>query len=163
MVCNLPMNFLATELIINRMTDEDIPEVLAIETASFTVPWSETLFMNELRSPLARPVVARHNNRIAGYLCSSLVLDEGHILDVAVHPSGRRQGLGRRLLQETLDHLGQQGCRIVFLEVRASHTGVIGFYEQAGFRVIQTRKCYYVSPIDDAAIMELRFSVPGNR
>ena len=63
-----------------------------------------------------------------------------------------------KVIKETLDHLGQQGCRTVFLEVRASHAGVIGFYEQAGFRVIQVRKCYYVSPIDDAAIMELRFN-----
>lgn len=145
------------EIVIDRMREEDIPEVHAIELASFTVPWSETLFADEVRNPLCRPMVARHDGRIAGYICASLVIDEGHILDVAVHPLWRRRGLGRRLITETLDHLARQGCRRVFLEVRASHAEVIRFYEQAGFRVIQTRKCYYVSPIDDAVIMELRF------
>jgi len=148
----------ATDIVIRRMSEEDIPEVHAIETTSFTMPWSEVLFLNEVRNPLSRPMVARDDDGIAGYLCASLIIDEGHILDVAVHPSRRRQGIGGRLIRETLDHLGQQGCRTVFLEVRASHDGIIGFYEQAGFRVIQVRKCYYVSPIDDAAIMELRFN-----
>ncbi|MGC2064184.1 MAG: ribosomal protein S18-alanine N-acetyltransferase [Thermodesulfovibrionales bacterium] len=152
-----------TEIVISRMVDDDIPEVHAIEMSSFTMPWSEALFLNEVRNQLSRPMVARHSGRIAGYLCASLVIDEGHILDVAVHPSRRRQGIGRRLIDETLVNLIQQGCRTVFLEVRASHAGVIRFYEQAGFRVIQIRKCYYVSPIDDAAIMELRFPDPGHQ
>lgn len=147
-----------TEIVISRMTEDDISEVHAIETASFTMPWSEALFLNEIRNPLSRPMVARNDGKIAGYLCASMVIDEGHILDVAVHPSRRRQRIGRRLIGETLDNLAERGCSTVFLEVRASHTGVIGFYEQSGFRVIQTRKCYYVSPIDDAVIMKLRFN-----
>lgn len=150
----------AIEIVIDRMVEDDIPEVHAIETASFTMPWSEALFLDEVRNPLSRPMVARQSGRVAGYLCASQVMDEGHILDLATHPAQRRQGIGRRLLAETLAHLGQQGCRAVFLEVRASHAGVVDFYERAGFRVIQIRKCYYVSPPDDAAIMELRFSQP---
>lgn len=150
------------ETVISRMTAEDLPEVLAIEAASFTAPWSEKLFLEELGNPLSRPMVARRDGRLAGYLCSSLVLDEGQILDLAVRPSCRGLGLGRSLLNETLEHLRQQGCRTVFLEVRASHTAVRGFYERAGFSVIQTRKCYYVSPADDAAVMELRLSGSGD-
>lgn len=145
----------STDIVIERMVADDIPEVHAIETASFTKPWSETLFLNEILNPLCSPMIARKNGRVAGYLCSSLVLDEGHILDLAVHPSYRRQGIGRRLVSSALYHLEQQACRVAFLEVRASHRDVIRFYEQVGFRVMQTRKCYYVSPIDDAAIMVL--------
>lgn len=156
-------NTAATDLVISRMDEEDIPEVLAIENASFTMPWSAQLFLGEVRNPLSRPMVARQSAGVAGYICANQVMDEGQILDLAVHPSCRRRGIGRILLAETLSHLEQQACRTVFLEVRASHAGVIGFYEEAGFRVIHSRKCYYVSPVEDAAIMELRFPEPRHR
>ena len=144
-------------LVISPMSAEDIGRVHDIEVASFTVPWSETLFLAEVGNALSRPMVAHCGDTIAGYLCASLVIDEGHILDLAVHPSFRGQGIARRLMDETLEHLKRKGCRSVFLEVRASHEAVIRFYEKCGFSVLQRRMCYYVSPIDDAAIMVLRF------
>ena len=145
------------DLVISPMSAEDIGCVHAIETASFTVPWSEALFLAELGNTLSRPMVARCAGAIVGYLCASLVIDEGHILDLAVHPSYRGQGIARSLMAETLEHMKLQGCSSVFLEVRASHAAVIRFYEQCGFAVTQTRLCYYVSPIDDAAIMVRSF------
>jgi len=144
-----------TDIIIERMTDRDLPEVLAIEAASFSKPWSTTLFMEEIVNPSALPMVARRDGRIAGYLCAGMVVDEGHILDLAVAPAFRRQGVAGLLMRVVLDRLRTRGCRSVFLEVRVSHSGVISFYEKSGFRVIQTRKCYYVSPVEDAVIMVL--------
>lgn len=145
-----------TDVIIDKMTADDIDAVHAIETGSFTMPWSESLFLEELRNPLSRPMVARTGGRLVGYLCSSLVMDEGQILDLAVHPSFRRQGVAGRLMNETLEHLRLQGCSKVFLEVRAGHSDVLRFYERYGFRAGNTRKCYYVSPPDDAVIMSLQ-------
>ena len=144
-------------LVIERMTETDIPEVHATEIASFSVPWSAKMFLDEVLNPMSRPMVGRIDGGIAGYICAGIILDEGHILDLAVHPSLKLRGIGTSLLGETLHYLRTSGCRSVFLEVRASHTGVIGFYEKSGFSLIATRKCYYVNPLDDAAIMTIRF------
>jgi ribosomal-protein-alanine N-acetyltransferase len=144
-------------MVIEPMTEADISEVLAIETASFTVPWTEKMFRDELINPMSRPMVCRLDGSIAGYICAGIIIDEGHILDLAVHPSLRTHGIGAALMKETLGQLRASGCRSVFLEVRASHAGVISFYEKNGFCVLSVRKCYYVKPLDDAAIMQLKF------
>ncbi|MHB8881029.1 MAG: ribosomal protein S18-alanine N-acetyltransferase [Thermodesulfovibrionales bacterium] len=146
-----------TEILIQRMKEEDLPEVLGIEALSFTAPWSEALFRIELQSPLSHPVVARHQGRIAGYLCANLVLDEAQILDLAVQPVLRRQGIASALIRETLAYLRGKGCRAVFLEVRASNRPALDMYAAEGFEVTGTRKNYYTSPPEDAITMVLKF------
>jgi ribosomal-protein-alanine N-acetyltransferase len=81
-----------SDMVINEMKVEDLPEILAIETASFETPWSETLFYNEIFKAIAVSRVARINGRVAGYLCANMIIDEGHILNLAVHPDFRGMG-----------------------------------------------------------------------
>lgn len=147
-----------TEALIDEMRESDIPEVLLIASASFSVPWSETSFFNQIRNPKSVSGVARSRNGISGYICASLILDEGHILDIAVHPESRRKGTASALVRHILEHFRQHDCRIVFLEVRASNRDAVSLYERFGFRPFGVRKDYYVSPVEDAVIMHLRLA-----
>ncbi|GAB4489652.1 MAG: ribosomal protein S18-alanine N-acetyltransferase [Thermodesulfovibrionales bacterium] len=143
------------ETVISAMTTEDIPRVLAIELASFTTPWSEILFFNETKKERSIALVARKDDAVAGYICANYVLDEGHILDLAVHPDYRRQGVATLLIREALERLKRAGCGTVFLDVRASNLAARTMYEKIGFRLCGTRKNYYQKPDEDATLLVL--------
>ena len=147
-----------TDMVINDMKVEDLPEIVAIETVSFQTPWSETLFYNEICKAIAVSRVARINGRVAGYLCANMIIDEGHILNLAVHPDHRRFGVASRLLKHMIDDMRARDCRSIFLEVRASNENALKMYERFGFTLLGTRKAYYVSPVEDAVVMVLRLT-----
>jgi ribosomal-protein-alanine N-acetyltransferase len=147
--------------IADDMRVEDLPEVLAIEKASFQTPWSADLFSAEIRKPISVVRVVKKNGRVVGYLCSNIVLDEGHILNLAVHPEFRRHGIASRLIGEMLDIMAESSCRSVFLEVRISNEEARKMYEKFGFGLLATRRNYYVSPVEDAVVMVLRFAGKG--
>ncbi len=143
-------------ILIEAMTEADLPEVLEIERASFTMPWSEISFFNQIKNPRSISKVARVDGRIAGYICASRIIDEGHILTFAVHPEQRKLGLASALITDMLDHLKGEGCRFIFLEVRVSNEAARRMYEKFGFRDLGERKDYYVSPVEDAVVMVLK-------
>ena len=143
-------------IVFEKMKVEDLPEMLAIETASFKTPWTEPLFYNEISKNIALSRVAKINNKIAGYLCANLIIDEGHILNLAVHPEYRGQGVASFMIGEMVEIMKDNSCRSVFLEVRASNEGARTIYEKFGFTLLSTRKDYYISPVEDAVVMVLR-------
>ncbi len=143
------------DLIIRQMKEEDIPTVVEIEKISFTTPWSETSFHNEIYNPRSTARCAIMGQRLAGFVCASQVADEGHILDLAVHPDFRRKGIAKALVQNIIEELRENACRFLYLEVRASNDIARKFYEGIGFRVVGTRKSYYLKPEEDAIILML--------
>ncbi|MEK7742722.1 MAG: ribosomal protein S18-alanine N-acetyltransferase [Nitrospirota bacterium] len=143
-------------LTIRAMRESDLPSVVAIERLSFSTPWSETLFFNEIYKQRSIPKVAVIGDRIAGYICANHVADEGHILNLAVHPDFRRRGIANTLVENILKELKENACRFLYLEVRASNNAARKLYEGFGFSVVGTRKGYYTEPKEDAVIMMLR-------
>ena len=140
---------------IERMRSADLEEVLAIERASFSMPWSRGAFLYELeQNRVARCYVVREDGRLIGYICLWEVADEVHITNVAVHPDLRRRGVGRSLLSAVLDDARQRKLRLVVLEVRPSNTEALGLYESFGFRVVGRRRGYYYDTGEDALVME---------
>ena len=151
---------------VDRMGPEDLDEVLAIERASFSMPWSRGAFLYEMQqNRVARCWVMREDGRVIGYLCLWEIADELHITNIAVHPTRRRQGVGRVLLQGVLEDAREQRLRLVVLEVRPSNTEARTLYEGFGFRVIGRRRGYYYDTGEDALVMEadLQTSQPGTR
>src|SRR2546427_2579632 len=123
------------------MRPEDLDEVLGIERASFSMPWSRGAFLYEIQqNRVARCWVMREEARVVGYLCLWEVADEVHITNIAVRPESRRRGLGRTLLGGVLDDARQRSIRLVVLEVRTSNTEARTLYESFGFRVVGDRK-----------------------
>jgi ribosomal-protein-alanine N-acetyltransferase len=137
------------------MVPSDLPEVVAIERASFPNPWTGPLFLQELQVGFSRTVVARDaHGAIAGYLCRWLVADEIHVLNVAVAPSVRGQGLGAALIRHVLDEAA--ACRVtaVTLEVRRSNAAGRRLYDSFGFEEVGSRPNYYGRG-EDALILRL--------
>lgn len=146
------------------MRPEDLDEVLEIERASFSMPWSRGAFLYEMQqNRVARCWVMRENTSVLGYLCLWEIADELHITNVAVHPGWRRQGIGRTLLGGVLDDARRRRLRLVVLEVRPSNTEARTLYEALGFRVVGRRPGYYYDTGEDALVMEadLQSTRPG--
>src|SRR6266567_7280820 len=92
------MSKMSTDIVVCPMTDSDLDEVLAIESDSFPHPWSKTHFRDELSSPHSFPLVAMNQDgMVVGYICPMLLLDEGHILNVAVRGDFKGHGIGKLL------------------------------------------------------------------
>jgi ribosomal-protein-alanine N-acetyltransferase len=146
-------------VLIDPMRPGDLPEVLAIEVASFPHPWTEEMFENELaRRDISQTLVARLEDAgipppVAGYVCVWVVGDEVHINNIAVDSRWRRRGIATALLDAALDHGRLRGARRAFLEVRASNLAAQALYQQFGFRPAGVRKRYYDHPVEDAVIM----------
>lgn len=153
-VAESPMKHAHDLLSICPMTEADLDQVLAIESVSFPRPWHREHFLAELGSPHAFPLVAlTANGDVAGYICPMQVVDEGHILDVAVHPGFRGQGIGRLLVEKVMEECREREAEFISLEVRVSNAPAIALYEALGFVVTGIRKQYYENG-EDALLME---------
>lgn len=145
---------------IDRMQPEDLEQVLAIETMSFSSPWTEEMFKSELwGKTLSENLVARAillpgaRPQVVGYTCLWIVGEDLHINNIAVHPRFRRQGIATRLLNAAFDLARKRGARRALLEVRASNTTAQALYQRLGFRVVGRRRRYYTDPVEDALLM----------
>jgi [ribosomal protein S18]-alanine N-acetyltransferase len=144
---------------IEIMKKEDIDQVLSIEQSSFSMPWSRNLFLSEFRSPtVSTLLVALHEapkRIVSAYIVYWLVADEMHILNLAVDPACRRQGIARKLVRYALARAQEKGARRAFLEVRMSNSPAYRLYSGLGFTGTSVRRDYYDHPTEDAIIMAL--------
>jgi len=137
------------------MRPEDLDEVLVIERASFSMPWSRGAFLYEMQqNRVARCWVMREGGRVVAYLCLWEITDELHVTNVAVHPAARRRGIARTLLRGVLDDSRGRGFRTVALEVRPSNEHALALYDSLGFRIVGRRRGYYYDTGEDALVME---------
>ena len=153
-------------LSVDPMRSEDLDEVLLIERASFSMPWSRGAFLYEMeQNRVARCWVGREAGHVVGYLCLWEVSGELHITNIAVHPTARRRGIARTLLAGVLDDARHRRLRVVVLEVRPSNVEALGLYDSFGFRVVGRRRGYYYDTGEDALVMEadLQAAQPGTR
>lgn len=144
------------------MTADHLDEVADLERMCFTDPWSRNMLAEELDNALSAFLVALDDgDRVVGYAGLQVVLDEGYITNVAVHPDCRRQGIAGKLLQVFLDFAAAHQLAFLTLEVRASNYGAIALYGSHGFRSVGRRRNYYEHPKEDALIMTKEFSIDG--
>ena len=136
------------------MTLADLPAVHAIERASFSVPWPDDAYRNELlTNRLASYVVARAGDETVGFGGLWVMVDEAHITTFAVDPRWRRRGVGEWMLLALLDRAVERHAREATLEVRLSNMPARRLYEKYGFRPVGLRPRYYSDDNEDALIM----------
>lgn len=162
------------------MAPADLDEVLAIERASFRLPWSKRAFLSELALPYTVYRVVRlfpredvrlprasaplrwwrrsssmrqpERGPVVGYAGMQVILDEGHIMTIAVHPAHRQQGLGELLLMTLFDEAAARGVLRLTLEVRPSNRAAQSLYRKYGFTV-EGRRLHYYGDGEDALLM----------
>jgi len=140
---------------VDALAETDLTEVLEIEAASFTNPWTRAMFEGELLNPgVARGYVLRTPEwRVAAFCTVFLVADELHVNNLAVRPECRGMGAGRALLEFVIGDAVSLGARRATLEVRQSNLIALKLYERLGFSVVAVRKDYYANPVEDALIL----------
>ncbi|MDY2964914.1 MAG: ribosomal protein S18-alanine N-acetyltransferase [Megasphaera massiliensis] len=139
---------------IRRAVLQDLPDIIAIEEASFSSPWSHQSLRAEFDNRVARYyVLETGDGTVAAYADLWLIADEGQLANIAVHPASRGLGYGETLLRTAMEELFHDGCSAVFLEVRLSNAAAIALYEKLGYEKAAIRKDYYSQPVEDAYIM----------
>lgn len=168
---------------LRTMTEADITQVAEIERQSFPTIWPLTAYRRELANRLARYIVIIDRARsplladekplrrsffdrfrgkspehdtsdyIIGYVGVWLMVDEAHIVAIAIREEYRRQGLGELLLLESIDLALSNGQESVTLEVRSSNQSAQAMYEKYRFLKVGVRRRYYTDNHEDALIM----------
>ena len=143
-------------IIIRKMTIDDIEQVIAIDRMSFSLPWPERSFRFELTdNPASRCWVAEMDGKLVGIIVVWLIVDEAHVATIATHPDFRRQGVAKKLLSHALRELSYEGAQSSFLEVRASNVVAQEMYRKFGFEESGVRPRYYRDNDEDAFLMTL--------
>ena len=131
---------------IREMQIDDLEQVMPIEEANFSIPWTETGFFTFLIRDDALFLVAEEDGEILGYLGILISFDESEITNVCVAEKARRRGIGRARMQE-------RKVRVIHLDVRIGNTPARNLYESLGFVQDGLRKGYYDLPKEDAVLM----------
>lgn len=141
---------------ISILTPADLPRALEIEQASHAFPWTEkTLASNQGERYLNLKIM--HNDVMAGFAITQIVLDEATLFNIAIDPAFQRQGLGRALLEDVIQQIEKKDVFTLWLEVRASNAKAIALYESLGFNEVSVRRNYYPAAQgrEDAIMMAL--------
>jgi len=146
------------------MREGDLAAVRAIETVSFSNPWSDNTFRGEIQNtsisfPLV--VVETASQKVVGYIIYWQIREDVQINNLAVHPDFRGRGVGETALRVVLDRVREAGASLVTLEVRLSNTAARNLYHKFGFQALGRRKNYYTNPDEDAEVLSLMLGEAG--
>lgn len=131
-----------------------LSDILETENISFTCPWSEKSFIDAFEAAnITIYAAVDEKNHVLGFSCLLAIADEGEILNIAVHPSARKNGVGDSLMNAMLSDGVCCGVNYFYLEVRESNVAARHLYEKNGFVALGVRRRYYSKPTEDAVIM----------
>ena len=140
-------------LVIQKMSKEDVDQVAGLEKICFSDPWSKETFMEELQLKLAIPLVVKLEEKVVGYTCLWHLDDQLEVANFAVSPDHRKKGVGEKLMKRILMEAKERGCKSIVLSVRESNQGAVNLYTKFGFVEVGRRKKYYRLPTEDALTM----------
>lgn len=174
-------DFPEQSVILRPMREEDLDEIMVIEASAPGNPWSRESMEKELVNPQAHYLTAvlctngredgpgdqtggsgetsTETGEVAGYAGYWQVMDEGHIMNIAVREDLRSRGIGRALMEAMLKEGDGLGILYWTLEVRVSNAPALHLYEKTGFTSAGIRPGYYSNPKEDANILWLSRSV----
>ncbi|NSL70053.1 ribosomal protein S18-alanine N-acetyltransferase [Bacillus toyonensis] len=142
------------DMIFRKMELDDIAQIVAIEEASFSTPWTADAFQRELTmNEHAHYVVLEKDGLVIGYCGLWIIIDESHITNIAILPEYRGQKLGDALLKEVISVAKELGVKTMTLEVRVSNEVAKQLYKKYGFQNGGIRKQYYADNQEDGLVM----------
>ena len=141
------------------MTSAHVAQIAELEKRCFNDPWSENSIASELNNRLSCWLVALEGDVVIGYVGSQTVLGETDMMNIAVHPDYRNQGVAKKLIQNLMDIISEQGSHSLMLEVRQSNEPAKNLYASLGFETVGIRKNYYRNPKENALILRKEWSL----
>ena len=145
-----------SEIIVRKATEADISQIAAIETDSFSDPWTENALRSQLSQALVIFLAAEKNGKILGYMIGSQDGYSAFIDNIATAGSARRQGVGTALMKAFFAELPER-VRQAALEVRESNSAAQKLYSKFGFAPAGIRKNLYSSPRENGIVMVCEF------
>lgn len=139
---------------IRWMIRRDMPEVLEIERQSFEFAWTEEDFLSCLRQRNCIGMVAERQERIVGFMIYELLKSQLHVLNFAVAPWSRRQGVGGQMVEKLVNKLSQQRRQEITLEVRETNLPAQLFFKQQGLCASNVLRGHYEDTDEDAYVMK---------
>lgn len=149
-----------TEAFVRPIRREDVPSIHAIEEQCFAAPWSMASIEHDaFHNPVSRWLVLDGGaGDVLAYAGMWFVLDEAHVLNVAVRPDAQRRGFGRRVFTALIGLARENLMTLMTLEVRRSNEAAQALYHACGFMDVGYRKRYYEDNREDALIMYLELN-----
>lgn len=154
------MTIVIPEVILEAAEITDLEQIRGIEDRSFPFPWTDGMILMELfDNPFSISYVAKEtvNHCVIGYVFMRTIIDELHLLNIAVHPEWRGNGVGEELLQRVLQVGQERRMEKVILEVRPSNHPAQSLYQKYRFHQVGRRKNYYLKPTEDAILLQYDF------
>lgn len=142
------------DLIESVMEPSDLDDVMNVERFSFNPPWTKTMFLDELSNSHSYCLTYRHSDQLVAFMCFWIILDEAHLLNIAVSPNCRGRGIGTHMIKRLIDICKKKEAHRIILDVARRNQAARTLYRKAGFNSIGFRKRYYSSIEDDAIVME---------
>jgi [ribosomal protein S18]-alanine N-acetyltransferase len=141
---------------LSPMTERDLDEVVAIENAIYSHPWTRGNFSDSLHARYECRTW-RLGGQLVGYFVLMVAAGEAHLLNLSVRASEQRSGHGSALLREAAAIARRLGARSLFLEVRPSNHAAQALYRRFGFRNVAVRRGYYPAHTgrEDALVLTL--------
>jgi ribosomal-protein-alanine N-acetyltransferase len=138
------------------MREQDLDEVMEIENAIYSHPWTRGNFADSLRAGYAC-MTWRLEGELVGYFILMAAAGESHLLNLSIGPRWQRGGRGSALLAEAAALARRLGALNVFLEVRPSNLAAQALYRRFGFRKVAVRRDYYPAHQgrEDALVLSL--------
>ena len=141
-------------VIIREMQERDLDRVMEIENKAFSPPWTREAFLLELtKNLLAKYIVAEVDGQVVGYGGIWLIIDEGHVTNIAVDEKYRNKGIGSKIMEGLIQLCIDRNIVSMTLEVRKSNEAAKALYKKFGFKEYGIRKGYYQDNNEDAIIM----------
>lgn len=141
-------------LTLEPMTEENLEEVYRLQALVFPEPYSRNLLSEEIKFPLAFPLLLKCEERLVGYLDYWMIQGEAHLIQIGIHPDFRKKGWGSFLMQYLERIALEKKLSKIYLDVRQSNAAARRLYEKFGFKTTGVRKAYYADNREDALLME---------
>lgn len=145
-----------TQVHIRWMIRRDTPVVLRIEAESFDYPWTEEELIRTLRNREVIGMVAELADEVVGVMIYELHKNRLHLINFAVAPHARRQGVGSTMIEKVVSKLSHDRRNRIMLEVRESNLAALLFFKSQGFRAIKILRDFYEDTTEDAYLMQYR-------
>lgn len=125
------------------LRSSDAESIYEIEKQVYSEPWSLSLLRDSLKAPMTYGLGLFQNGEILGYGIYQVILSEGHLLNLAIHPHFQNKGMGSYLLDQIIADVSERGAQSFYLEVRVSNQYARHLYEKKGFKALMLREKYY--------------------